>query len=627
MLLALLLVGLVAGMVFRYPLVLDDPFITYRYAQNLIAGHGFVYNPGEHVLSTTTPLYALVLAASGLLYPDIPALGFWLSVVGLAVCAWSLYLIGAHFKMRLAGAGAALLVLISPSLVMTWGLETGLYLALAFGAFALYLRGRVTLAFALLALLTLTRNDGVLLAGIIGAHFVWTRLEFHASPTSRSLSLAEILSPLRSLGIRTAVAHVWQPFAVFSLILLPWLLFAWWWFGTPFPFTLTAKIAQAQSGLWDPFGIGALKWFRDWIVANLLFGIAAFIGLGICLRRRSVVLLLVLWALTHLVGYTLLGVAFYPWYIAPLVPVLALVAGIGVEGAGRWLYGRIPIRYLAPAFTLVGLALMLVIEWQGDFAAGMALSSPKTRAYTLAAQWLAENTPPDATVDALEVGVIGYYDHRRTVDFVGLVEPARVPFVRAAQFAAGVRLGAADYLVAIPPDTWLNNDPWFNSLYQKANEIRVNGFYSGKPLVIYRRVDSGRAVSETVEIKGTFDRQAELASIDLFTRTAAPGDTLPIVLHLRSGPMDGNKFTLQLVGASDRVLAQSDVEYPPRPAAAPVAFADHLAISIPRTTPPGKYQLILALYNAERAERASLYDPNGNEAGDFVSLGEITVLK
>jgi hypothetical protein len=41
----------------------DDAFITYRYARNLATGRGFVYNEGERVLGTTTPLYAMILAA------------------------------------------------------------------------------------------------------------------------------------------------------------------------------------------------------------------------------------------------------------------------------------------------------------------------------------------------------------------------------------------------------------------------------------------------------------------------------------------------------------------------------------------------------------------------------------
>ncbi len=41
----------------------DDVFITYRYAQNLVAGNGFVFNPGEWVLATTAPAWGPRLAA------------------------------------------------------------------------------------------------------------------------------------------------------------------------------------------------------------------------------------------------------------------------------------------------------------------------------------------------------------------------------------------------------------------------------------------------------------------------------------------------------------------------------------------------------------------------------------
>ncbi len=44
-------------------LTIDDAFITYRYAQNLLASNGFTYNVGERVLVTTTPLYTLLIAS------------------------------------------------------------------------------------------------------------------------------------------------------------------------------------------------------------------------------------------------------------------------------------------------------------------------------------------------------------------------------------------------------------------------------------------------------------------------------------------------------------------------------------------------------------------------------------
>ena len=40
----------------------DDTYITFRYALNLASGFGFVYNIGERVLGTTTPLWTVVLA-------------------------------------------------------------------------------------------------------------------------------------------------------------------------------------------------------------------------------------------------------------------------------------------------------------------------------------------------------------------------------------------------------------------------------------------------------------------------------------------------------------------------------------------------------------------------------------
>ncbi|NJM08474.1 hypothetical protein HC891_23265 [Candidatus Gracilibacteria bacterium] len=40
----------------------DDPYITFRYAQNLAEGAGYVYNVGERVQSTTTPLFTVLLA-------------------------------------------------------------------------------------------------------------------------------------------------------------------------------------------------------------------------------------------------------------------------------------------------------------------------------------------------------------------------------------------------------------------------------------------------------------------------------------------------------------------------------------------------------------------------------------
>lgn len=658
LLLVFLACALIVGAVFRYPLVLDDPFITYRYARNLIQGHGMVFNPGERVLSTTTPLYTLVLTALGLVYGDIPMLGFWLSVVSLGVCAYFLYRIAELYGMRAGGIFAALVTLVSPALVMTFGLETGLYLALATGAFYAYLRQRISLAFALLALLTLTRNDGVLLAGILAAHYAWTLASNSKFEIRNSkLNIAGTNYELAITNFRFLIIYV--------LTLLPWLLFAWWWFGIPFPFTLTAKIAQAQSGLWDTFAVGLIKWARasvDWLAPMVLLALAAHspaltltlsqreremkgrvganpplpLGEGVGVRVDSpgrgvrAILLFPAWALAHLVAYGLLGVAFYPWYVAPLIPALALLAGIGAERVGQAIGARAGDARVARLIfvAVVGLAVLL-LELRANVAAGMMRPSPQVEAYERAAEWIAANTAPTASVDALEVGLIGYYDDRRTTDFVGLVDPMRIPYLRAREFAAGVRRAAADYVIAIPPDTWLPGDLWFPNVYRPTQRIRVPGYYGDKPLVIYERADGGRAPIETRQVKLTFDQRVELKTVDVFVYEIARGEILPIRLNLqarsRERVPENWKFTLQLVGAENRIIAQTDTFYPARLPEDGAPFADYEGIPIPSDAPPGAYELILAIYDAQNGERVSLYDAVGNEVGDFLSLGEVRV--
>ena len=51
----------------------DDAFISWRYAQNLVAGNGLVYNPGERVEGYTNFLWTVLLALCQALGLDMEA--------------------------------------------------------------------------------------------------------------------------------------------------------------------------------------------------------------------------------------------------------------------------------------------------------------------------------------------------------------------------------------------------------------------------------------------------------------------------------------------------------------------------------------------------------------------------
>src|SRR5689334_10099421 len=65
-----LLVGFVAPAVLLVvnmrraaPLTIDDAYITFRYARNLVRGLGLVYNPGERIEGYTNFLWTILVAA------------------------------------------------------------------------------------------------------------------------------------------------------------------------------------------------------------------------------------------------------------------------------------------------------------------------------------------------------------------------------------------------------------------------------------------------------------------------------------------------------------------------------------------------------------------------------------
>jgi hypothetical protein len=121
----------------------DDAFISYRYAQNLVAGHGLVYNVGERVEGYTNFLWTMLAAA-------VLALGIdmvWWSYVSGIVLALALLFGTYRLALRLVGPPwalvAALVVATSQSVLIHTargaGLETGLFALLVLLGSAVYL--------------------------------------------------------------------------------------------------------------------------------------------------------------------------------------------------------------------------------------------------------------------------------------------------------------------------------------------------------------------------------------------------------------------------------------------------------------------------------------------------------
>ncbi len=381
----------------------DDPYITYRYAENLRAGLGFVYNPGQRTLSTTTPLWTLLLAVLRNPWLDMPVLANALSALSAAAGALGLWQLSQRWRTPWAGWVMLAVYPLFPLLLSTTGSETPLYLALGIWAVVAYAWEQYTWSGWLIALTTLARPDGILLAGVLGADYLWG---WWRTPKGQP---AERESVPRGIP--------WGAVAALGLPLALWGAFSLWYFGNPLPVTLAAKQAQGRMAISRHFvaGLGrVVGWYSRY--PYVLLAALGLAGVWFLWRTRARWTLFVAWPVLYFAAYTVLGVSSYFWYYTPLVPGFVALAALGVEGLLR----RMP-RYRTVLFLVL---LLAVLPWMVRSLTRMPQHTDKRlSAYRAAGVWLHENTPPDASVGMLEVGIMGYYARRTVVDFAGLLQP------------------------------------------------------------------------------------------------------------------------------------------------------------------------------------------------------------
>jgi hypothetical protein len=387
--------------------VYDDPFITYRYARNLADGLGFVYNAGQSVLSTTTPLFTLVLAAIAALgkatfySADFPRTANLIGAASLAVGALLLWDLARSWKSPIVGWAALLLYPTQPLILPTLSSETPLYLALCIGAFASYARQNFLLAGLIAGLATLARPDGVLVAVILGIHYIVS-------------------------GGLTRRPFPWTGAALFLIITAGWYFYAWATFGTPFPATLAAKQQQGTMLISQRFAAGFLdllkSYSRQWIY--WVQAILAIIGFGWMALRERVWLPFLAWGGLYFCAYTFLGVSRAFWYYAPLAPGFIVLVGLGTTAAASLLPAHQKNRYQhAPIYLAVLLLIVLAVQQAASLMRMSTRSDARFPVYQAVGQWLADNTPINAKVGVIELGMIGYYAQRSMLDFAGLLYP------------------------------------------------------------------------------------------------------------------------------------------------------------------------------------------------------------
>jgi hypothetical protein len=405
---ALLLVGLLAVQSLRWNYVVDDAFISFRYARNLVEGRGLVYNVGERVEGYTNFLWVLLLSLGSALRADPVIVS---KLVGLAAAAALVACLAIDVARRLGrpvGFAAGLVLAADPSFAL-WaaaGLETPLFLLLAYFA----LRPLVGEAPRLPAvtglwagLATLTRPEGALVfAALLAASLV-----------------------VRAEGSRR------RALLLFAAVVAPHVLFRIAYYGDLLPNTFYAKTGGG-SAVWAR----GVRYIGDWLARYGAGGVALLALAGAASRRAAAPLALLAVFVVYVVAVGGDGLAMFRFTLFLSAP-LALLAAEGSAGIARRL-GR-GGALLAPAL----LALALALPARNAFAGPYHRFAIDDRArvdlhWVQIGKWLARHsTPGKETVAVPVAGAIAYYGGLTTIDMLGITD-RRIARKKMPSFGSGI---------------------------------------------------------------------------------------------------------------------------------------------------------------------------------------------
>ena len=480
---------------------IDDAFITFRYARNLLAGNGFVYNPGERVQGTTTPVYTLLMAGESALLPGVgfPALAIVTNSLADAASIVALALLCKRtLQAPWLGIACGLIWALMPMSVSfaIGGMETSVYILLLLLTLSTYAAGHTLWSALLCALATLTRPDALLVAVPLFAHMLWHK---------------------RRIPWREGIAYL--------LALAPWVLFATLYFGSPLANSVVAKTAAYRLGPFSalvrliqhyatPFFEHRVLGTRWVAVGSILYLLLSWIGGLAMSRRESRLVPLAVYPWFYLVAFSVSNPLIFRWYMAPILPMYVLCIAYGARQIGSDIVSALQARWPAapPAGRIVGGVLVIVVlaslvnAWTLHPDHGPDRPAPEMawfkleQLYRQATSDLVAREPVTAetVIAAGDIGVVGFVSGARILDTLGLISPASTAYyplpdaAHATTYAVSTDLildGQPDYVILL--EVYLRNtlarSDAFAAQYELVHKWPTD-IYESDGMLVYRRI-------------------------------------------------------------------------------------------------------------------------------------------
>jgi arabinofuranosyltransferase len=383
----------------------DDSYIGYRYATNLVRGQGLVFNSGERVEGFSNFLWILILAVLVKLgmNPIISS-----KILGIILSVFTIFIVKSYSKKWLQANSCwhnvAPLFLAANAGFACWavaGMETPLYLLLlTLGTLSLILaiKNRKTpyLSITCFLLASFTRPEGIMFIIIAGFYLI-------------AINLKDFKF------IKKLIFRIIPFFLIYGFFLV----FRYFYYGDLFPNTYYAKVNHSLRQLYSGF---------DYIYGFILKngGVALYVLPLLLLSRRHlqkhyILLFFIIGAACFFIVYS--GGDWMPSYrfLVPVMPIIFIL----IQESLRKLYYAVS-KYnerinekIAQVF--IGIFMLVVLFFMTGHSLFLfrkvgQLSQGYRQAHYKLGQILAIEAPRGASIAVGDIGMVGYYSHLIVID-------------------------------------------------------------------------------------------------------------------------------------------------------------------------------------------------------------------
>jgi arabinofuranosyltransferase len=472
---------------YLYTTILDDAYIFFRYAENIVNGYGFVWNIGEApVEGYTSFLYLFTLIIAKFLAIDLELFAILFGTITSAFTLYFAYLIYDHLYPNdqiKTSANIITIIILALSPAFTYwsgaGMETSFY--------SMFL---VMTIYYFLKLPDSVKNN--LLKGILFGLLCVLRFEAVLFFLAALYYLVKEGTSFYRIKIgRNAILFV----IGFTLIFGTYFIWRWIYFGYFFPNTFYAKTGGGFQQIVGGFLyiIKALRLFYGFgwipiILVMLYFRKSMFTSKAVFLFSIGLVSLIT----TILIGgdYFHLG-----RFVLPVFPLLFVFFPPALE---KMLTTRISHLKLSPTFSATILLLIVVVlliakpVYQDSIYGFKNLLKGKKdilvvydestereivdwqHGWTIMGKKLNQITDKDDYIACVPIGAIGYYSKMKVIDMVGIVDPViaheKLSTDHPIKWTPGHTKGDGNYILSREPKFIQLTDYLTNSPLEKPHK-------------------------------------------------------------------------------------------------------------------------------------------------------------